>query len=291
MRLTCTSFSFPLLSLEDAAKAIALMRIPLMDLSAYEGWVHIQPHEIEANPQQQADRVRRAVEEAGLQGLADMITQFGVSFRDRPINTPDPATREANRQRFRAMLTFCKAAGIPGITVLPGVVWEDLGPDRSYELARAELTYMAQLAGDAGLRLSTEAHRESVVEPIDRAIQLVHEVPGLRLTLDYTHFVSAGVPVEEVHRLIPFAAHFHARQGAPGKLQADHWEGTLDYPDIVRRLKAAGYQGAITVEYTWQEWQGCHELDVLSESILLRDVLLAAIAEGEGPGAATTSPN
>src|SRR5436853_516784 len=90
----------------------------------------------------------------------------------------------------------------------------------------------------------------------------VRAVPGLQLTLDYTHFIAAGIAPERVHPLIPYAGHFHARQGAPGMLQAPHDQGTIDYADIVRRLSQAGYAGRLCVEYTWQEWRGCKRLDV-----------------------------
>ena len=61
-------------------------------------------------------------------------------------------------------------------------------------------------------------------------------------------------------------------------LQAPHDQGTIDYADIVRRLSQAGYAGRLCVEYTWQEWRGCNRLDVVSESIILRDQLRSYIA-------------
>jgi sugar phosphate isomerase/epimerase len=163
--------------------------------------------------------------------------------------------------------------GCPGITLLPGVIWEELGPDASFDLAAQALGELVDLGRSAGLRVSIEPHLESVVEEPERALRLVEAVPGLQFTLDYTHFVAAGIPPERVHPLVPYAGHVHARQGAPGMLQASHNEGTIDYADIIRRLAAAGYGGFLSVEYTWQEWRGCNRLDVLSESVLLRDSL------------------
>ena len=46
MELTCTSFSFPLLSFEDACRAIALLRIPCVDLGAHAGGGHLEPDQI-----------------------------------------------------------------------------------------------------------------------------------------------------------------------------------------------------------------------------------------------------
>lgn len=272
MELTCTSFSFPLLSFADAARVIALIGIPNLDVGAHEGGCHIQPSAVEAQPAQTTEEIRRATASAGL-GISDFFATFGEGFRNRPVNTPDPAEREANRQRFRAIVTVSRAIGAKGITLLPGVIWEELGAERSLELSIAELQSLVPIAHDAGLRLSVECHLESVAESPDRALELVQSVPGLQLTLDYSHFIANGFDAAAVHPLIPAAGHFHARQAANGYLQAGHASGTLDFPDIVGRLQRNSYQGDLCIEYTWQEWRGTNNVDVLMESILMRDLL------------------
>jgi sugar phosphate isomerase/epimerase len=272
MELTCTSFSFPLLPFETSLRQIALLEIRYVDLGAHADGPHLQPGRIEDNPLREADLVTRAVDAAGL-GIADLFPTFGQGFRDRPVNTPDPAVRSSNRRRFEAFVEFCRRAECPGITLLPGVVWPDLGQERSFELSRDALTELVAIARDAGLRVSVEAHLESVVEQPEQALALVEAVPGLQLTLDYSHFIAGGIPAERIHPLLPHAGHFHARQAAPGHLQRPRREGTIDFPDIVRRLRAAGYPGFLCVEYTWQEWRGCNTEDVVSETVLLRDEL------------------
>ena len=274
MELTCTSFSFPLLPFEKSLKQIALLDIHFVDIGAHLGNTHLQPDRIEEDPSREAELVLRAAGEAGV-GIADLFPTFGRGFRDRAANSPDSDTRKANRTRFKAFVEFCKRANCPGITLLPGVVWEGLGPERSFDLAREALTELVDLGKSAGLRVSIEPHLESVVEQPERALELVESVPGLQLTLDYTHFVAAGIAAERVHPLVPRAGHFHARQGAPGMLQAAHGEGTIDFAEILRLLRSAKYPGYLCIEYTWQEWRGCNQLDVLSESIVLRDQLRA----------------
>lgn len=272
MELTCTSFSFPLLSLARSMQVIALLNIGYVDLGAHLGGSHLQPDRIEFDPIQQADEVKRAAEEAGI-GIADLFPTFGDGFRDRPVNTPDAATRRANRERFASFITFCEAVGCPGITLLPGVIWEDLSLAKSLDLAVQALRELVEEGRSAGLRVSIEPHLESVVEDPERALELVQSVPGLQFTLDYGHFIAADIPASQVHPLISYTGHLHARQAAPGLLQAAQTEGTIDYQDVVQRLFNAGYQGFLSVEYTWQEWRGCNRLDVLSESALMRDQL------------------
>jgi sugar phosphate isomerase/epimerase len=272
MELSCTSGSFPLLSFEDSAKVIALIGIPSIDVWAHQGGCHIQPAQVEESPRSVALRVRRATEEAGLK-VCDFFVTFGEGFRDRPVNSLHPPDREANLRRFRAVVQVAQSIRASGITLLPGVVWDEVGADESFEMAARELRRLLSVAHDAGLRLSIEPHLESVVEPPDRALALMQAVPGLQFTLDYSHFVANGYDPEDVHPLLRHAGHFHARQARPGLLQASHRDGTLDFPDIVARLRAADYRGYISIEYTWQDWRGANNVDVLMESILLRDLL------------------
>ena len=283
MELTCTSFSFPMLSFADAAKVIALIGLPYLDVGAHEGGCHIQPSQVEANPRAATEMIRRAVDEAGL-GVSDFFPTFGNGFRDRPVNALDPAVREANRRRFRAIVEVASGIGAKGITLLPGVIWEEVGPDRSFELSIEELRRLVPIAHDAGLRLSVECHLESVAEPPTRALELIQAVPGLTLTLDYSHFIANGYTPEDVHPLIPHAGHFHARQARDGFLQASHRDGTLDFRDIVGRLIRSGYAGDLCLEYTWQEWRGANNVDVLSETILLRDLLREVIGNSRARG-------
>jgi len=275
MELTCTSFSFPLLSFAEAAKVIATLGIARLDVGAHEGGAHIQPSEVEENPGKAAEQIKRAVGEAGLE-VSDFFPTFGHGFRDRPVNSPLAAERKANFGRFRAIVDVCRSIGAKGISLLPGVIWDELGPERSLELSVAELKRLLPIAHDAGLRLSVECHLESLAESPATTLRLVRLVPGLQLTLDYSHFVAGGYSPEEVHPLVAHAGHFHARQAADGFLQASRKTGTLDFDDIVGRLKSAEYAGDICVEYTWQEWRGCDNLDVVSESVLLRDQIRTA---------------
>jgi sugar phosphate isomerase/epimerase len=277
LELTCTSFSFPLLSFEKSLQLISLLEIPKFDVGAHEGASHVQPSEVEADPDRVADRIRRAAQAAGLRA-SDFFPTFGHGFRDRPVNAPDAGTRADNARRFRALVRCAGAIGASGVTLLPGVVWDVLGHERSFDLSVASLSELLPIAHDAGLRLSVEAHLESVAESPELAERLVDAVPGLTLTLDYSHFVAGGHPVASVHRLLRHAGHFHARQAGPGRLQASVKDGALPFEEIVARLRAAGFQGDLCVEYTWQEWRDCWHQDVVSESVVLRDLLRRLLA-------------
>ena len=55
------------------------------------------------------------------------------------------------------------------------------------------------------------------------------DVPGLTLTLDYTHFTRKGMPDSAVEPLVPLASHFHARGASNGRLQTSFDLNSIDY--------------------------------------------------------------
>jgi sugar phosphate isomerase/epimerase len=277
IELTCTSFSFPTLSFEKSLQLIALLEIPRFDVGAHLGGGHIDPVTVEADPGAVAERIRRAAGEAGLEA-SDFFPTLGHGFRDRPVNAIEARVRTENATRFRAIVECAAGIGAKGITLLPGVVWPELGQARSFEQSVAALRELLPVARDRGLRLSVEAHLESVAEAPADAARLCEEVPGLQLTLDYSHFLALGYSTGDVHPLLRYAGHFHARQAAPGRLQASIKDGTLNFPDLVGRLKAGGYAGDVCIEYTWQDWRDCWRQDVVSESVILRDLIRPVLA-------------
>jgi sugar phosphate isomerase/epimerase len=108
-------------------------------------------------------------------------------------------------------------------------------------------------------------------------LALLEAVPALGLVLDYGHFIVPGHTVEEIERLHPRTVHLHARGGCRDRIQTVAEENTIDFPRMVRSLAAGGYRGWICLEYVWMRQWDCNRVDNLSETIMLRDVLAAAI--------------
>jgi sugar phosphate isomerase/epimerase len=118
-----------------------------------------------------------------------------------------------------------------------------------------------------------EAHVGSIVPRPKDALRLISDVPGLTLTLDYTHFTLKGTPDRNLEPLMAHASHFHLRGARRKRLQTSLKDNAIDYRRILRVMKQTGYLGYIGVEYVWTEWQRCNEVDNLSETILWRDFL------------------
>lgn len=129
------------------------------------------------------------------------------------------------------------------------------------------------MAQDAGVTLAVEPHVHSYCESPALALALVERAPGLRLVLDYAHFVCLGYRQEEIDPLAPHAAHVHLRQARPGALQAKLAQGTINFAAVIATLRKAGYSGYLAIEYVHQEYMNTLSEDVLTETVQMRDLV------------------
>jgi sugar phosphate isomerase/epimerase len=190
------------------------------------------------------------------------------------INQPDPRRRRKARDTFLRTLDYADRLGSPHVTTLPGVYFEsEEAQADSWKRSQEELTWRADQAKRAGMIFSIEAHVGSLAPSPQEAERLVTSVPGLTLTLDYTHFTRLGMPDSAIEPLVKYATHFHVRGARKGRLQTRFQDNTIDYPRVLRAMRASNYKGYLGIEYVWIDWEHCNECDNVSETILFRDFL------------------
>jgi len=222
-----------------------------------------------------AGDLARKLRDRGLKA-ADIFLQTATDFASLAPNHPDRARRRAARKLFLQALEYAVECGGTHLSALPGVYFDEEPRPDSFARACEELAWRWERAQEAGITFSVEAHVGSVAPAPRDALRLLNSTPGLTLTLDYTHFTRRGIPDSSVEPLIRHATHFHARGARRGRLQAPVKESTIDYARIVQVMRETGYRGYIGVEYVWIDWEHCNEVDNLSETILLRDIIRSA---------------
>lgn len=272
MKLSCADFTFPLLPHDAAMSLIRTLGVGGLDLGVFAGRSHLQPAHVLGNPALAAAEIRSRLGGHGLK-LADVFLQVGEHPSANAANSPDPAVRADARAVFLKVLEFAAEAGASHMTGLPGVSFEGVADSDGLRRAAEEAMWRVDEARGAGITYSVEPHVGSIAPTPQTAAELVRMAGELTLTLDYGHFIYAGFSNEEIHPLLPLASHFHARGGAPKKLQSTMGENTIAFPEIVRRFEASGYPGWICLEYVWVDWEGCNRTDNVSETILLRDLI------------------
>jgi sugar phosphate isomerase/epimerase len=275
MRIACHAWAYNNLSLEDAVGTIARLGFRYIDLGSGP---HLDVNRAASSPDAEAETILRLLERFELT-LTDLYLLLPH------VNAPDPAQREQHLTLFEQLIPFAVALRAPGITISPGIVQKD-GPDHSLARAVPALLRMLQAAEDTDLRISIEPHMDSVAQKPEQVLLLVAAVPGLSVTLDYAHFVCQGIVWREVEPLLEHVAHVHIRQAKRGALQTTHDDGKINLPQFAHDLHAAGYRGALTVEYmTTFGWHGMKQLSISQETARTRDTLRAARARLEVPPA------
>ncbi len=270
-RLACADFTFPLLPHDQALQLVAMLGFTGIDIGLFEGRSHLWPSRELAQPRRAGTRLRKRLAAAGLQP-ADVFLQLDGDFRPWAVNHPDAARRQTARESFARLLDYASACGCGHVTLLPGV--HVTGESLSASTARAvdELAWRVAQAQAAGLVLGVEAHVGSLVPTPEAAARLVASVPGLTLTLDYTHFTRRGMSDARVEPLIALASHFHVRGARRGRLQERYCRNTIDYERVYTVMGEVRYRGWVGIEYVWIDWEHCNECDNVSETVLFRDL-------------------
>lgn len=272
LRLACADFTFPLLPHEKALDLVALLDFDGVDVGLFEGRSHLWPSRVFQDVTASAKHLSRQLSDRGL-ALADVFLQTAPDFVSLAPNHPDPGVRRKARDWFTRTVEFTSECGGGHVSALPGVRFEGESADASLGRCCDELVWRCETARARGVTFSVEAHVGSIAPTPEAAARLVRSVPGLTLTLDYTHFTRDGSPDSEVEPLIAHASHFHARGARPGRIQASLKENVVDYRRVLEVMRQVGYSGFVGVEYVWIDWEHCNEVDNLSETILLRDLL------------------
>jgi sugar phosphate isomerase/epimerase len=272
MKLACADFAFPLLTHEQSLRLISMLGFQGVDIGLFDGRSHLWPSREFESVEKSAAALKRLTDSLNLQ-IADVFLQTAADFRPYAINHPEASPRQLARDWFSRTLDYAAACSCHHVTILPGVLFDAEPPKQSWTRAVDELAWRTERAKSCGITLGTEAHVGSLAPDPAAAQRLVESVPGLTLTLDYTHFTRAGMADDAIEPLLQYASHFHVRGARTGRLQAAFKDNVIDYRRVVRGLTSRGYEGWLGVEYVWIDWEHCNECDNLSETILFRDFL------------------
>ncbi len=276
-QLASADFTFPLLPHDKVLDLITALELDGIDIGLFEGRSHLWPSNEFKSLAHSAQTLKNKLSDRGL-APADVFLQLDPDFVPYAINQPDSVRRQHARDRFLQTLDYAGALGSPHVTTLPGVYFDqDESPTDSWERSQDELAWRVEQAKQHNIVFSVEAHVGSLAPNPHEAERMVLGVPGLTLTLDYTHFTRIGLPDSEIERLVQYATHFHVRGARQDRLQTSFKDNTIDYTRVLRAMRATNYNGYLGIEYVWIDWEHCNESDNLSETILFRDFLRRAM--------------
>jgi sugar phosphate isomerase/epimerase len=268
MELSVTSWSFPELTLGEVAGVAAAIGLPAIDLGYFYRSA-LDRRRVLTEPEAYGAELKGQLKVK----VANLYHLFGADPVER--NLASPASRAENTADFGQALKFCRAVGAPTIFILPGVL--NGAQSRMQALAETaeSLKPLVEAGQAAGITICLEAHVHSYVESPALAAELCARVPGVKLALDYAHFVVSGYRQDEIDALAPLAGHVHLRQARPGALQTPLEQGTINFAALFATLRDAGYHGYLAAEYVHQAYFDTMHEDVLTETVKMRDLFRA----------------
>jgi sugar phosphate isomerase/epimerase len=263
MKLSVTSWSFPLLTLREAGDISKALGLDGIDVSLFYASA-LDKGRLLSEPEAYGAEISAALPLP----VANYYHLFGNDLSHRNLAGADDPE---NLSDLKAILQFAKAAGAPTVFILPGMI--NPGQSRSAAIAASAeaLKPMVEAGQKAGVTVTIEPHVHGILESIETTQDILSKVPGLKITLDLAHFVSLGFRQDEIETLAPHAGHVHLRQARQGLLQEKMENGTINFPSLFGALRDAGYDGWLGIEYVHQAYMNTVFDDVLSETVKMRD--------------------
>lgn len=269
MFLSLTSWSFPSCTLEEAAGISKVLGINALDVSTKRR-PGMDKAQILDEPKAAAERIKAL----GVK-VPNYFHHFGDTLEER--NPALPGTLDANARDLEKVLHFADAADIATVFFLPGMI--NAGQSRRQALDVSVESIKALL------EVSKSFKAEICIEPIIRSyaetpaiVQEIIDRTGIRLALDYSHFICLGYTQEQFDSFCAHAAHVHLRQARMGELQAKFGKGSINFPAVFGNLRDAGYTGALAIEYVYQDFMNAYSDDVMTETVTMRDCFNAWMA-------------
>lgn len=135
----------------------------------------------------------------------------------------------------------------------------DLAADQARGVLAEALKRVGDYAAERGVTGAIETHIGTLCYTSAQTLDVVERVshPAIRVCLDWAFIAQAGDDTVEscFERLAPHIVHVHAKdfagRGPDDKVgrQTILGEGDLDWPAVIRKLVAIGYDGYLSDEY------------------------------------------
>jgi hydroxypyruvate isomerase len=196
--------------------------------------------------------------------LRDACRRHGANLNDFAMHAWDGSiggspVKSGDRPQYLAqiakMIEFAKEAGCARGITLSGTVDPTLSRAQMRGNLESALAEAAEIAAKADFTLLLEPlntlvdHPGYYLDSTAEAAEIIRSInsPHLKLLYDVYHMqIMEGKLIATIERNIDVIGHFHSA-GVPGR--AELFDTELNFPAIVKRIDALGYQGCFGLEY------------------------------------------
>ena len=197
------------------------------------------------------DDLRALRDQAGEAGIDLVSVVSWARSRPRDLMTNDAALRKEAVGTARDCMRSAKGVGADTILLVLGSLTPDLFYDDAYRNALAGMREVAPIAEDMGVKVAIEyVWNKFLLSPMEFA-RFVDEVdsPNVGFYFDPGNMAIFGYPE---HWVRICGRHIMATHMKDFKRQGYEWtpltEGDVDFPAVMRELKAIGFDGPLISE-------------------------------------------
>jgi sugar phosphate isomerase/epimerase len=205
------------------------------------------------------DRTELVIEQFERMRLA-CVVETGARFLLDPwhkhqptLISPDQVDRDHRRGSLAVAIMQAARLSAPVVSFWSGTPTDDAPPTELMARLADGCRWLADFAATKGVRLAFEPEPGMFIDTLDKFAELHARVnhPAFGLTVDVGHLVCNGeLPVSEhLVRWKDWLWNVHIEDMRPGV--HDHLmfgDGEVDFADVFAGLRAASYQGMVSVE-------------------------------------------
>ena len=247
--LGCCSYNFRGLNLEDCVRQTAGMGFKYINIGANGENFPVPPSRILSDPLKTGREIKEVCARYDTVPVEFFVCSVVIEDGSRvQPNDPDEKRRKAMFEAFRRVCECGAEAGLSHIMGVPGELAANDSPDNGLSISLDSLAKMLEIAKENGIGLTIEPHVRSILTSPDKVLAMLDKLPGLSLSLDYSHFIGTGFKSEELIPLHPHARHIHAKPARDGVPKCLFYDGEDYYEVLLRDLLDRNWEGVIAVE-------------------------------------------
>ncbi len=247
---TGSSIIFLPYTLEQALEGLAAAGFENVEIGAVKGFLeHLDPDDL--GP-------------AAIARCQALLDQHGLTCVS--MSGHAPLHQEVGKTRLTNVLRAGKALGIKVLNSFTG----DAETPEEIALFVRNVREIADEAQEAGIRLCLETD-SNLLPTAAIGARILAEIDHPNVGINYDPgnviYYTGAVPEDDIEIALPHLGHVHLKDSRGGQGKADFpplGEGDVDIPRILRTLRAAGYDGPVSMEieftdYQWPPFEECIE--------------------------------
>lgn len=169
----------------------------------------------------------------------------------KPLSSPDEATRQAGMENLRVTIDTAKAIGGTTVLVVPAVVTETQPYRQVYELSLRSLREVAPYAEQQGIQMAIEnVWNRFLLSPKEMG-DFIQEVgsPNVGLYFDCGNILSYGYPQLWIRELGSMLMKVHVKDFDSQTRTFKHLlQGSVNWKEVRAALQEVGYDDYLTAE-------------------------------------------